>query len=239
MFRTIKAIFFCLLSIALSFFCLGGVAVSFHFVEVQLDATSSPFLNGIIDRVCAYNLMLSPGQILIIGTVAWIFEIFFSKSMNDFFCDLPLGGFSEFDGIFAEGFKGLAKYFVSVISPALICSVYIMFTIIFDDIFPNPQMLNNCRKWLFPVALILVIIAILALLVSVIRYGGLWGVLVRFPLLLSINVCFCCIGGVLLFLAASLIICGSAALVALALFGCLLIVLIPMTLIALRGHTSR
>ena len=233
MLKSIKAIFFCLLSMALSFFCIGGVLVSKNFKNVQLEATDNPLLDGIIDRVVAYNTMLPMRLLIAIGLLALLFELLFSKSMNEFFSKLPLGGYDKFDGIYGGGFKGIMKHSISVLSPALICSVFMMILMLFGYIFPNQKIETFCYKWILPVTLLLMIIALIAVLVSVIKYGGLWGVLVRLPLLISANVCFCCIGGLIIIITVTSLITISVGLCFIALMALLAIILIPIILFAL------
>lgn len=61
-----------------------------------------------------------------------------------------------------------------------------------------PDNLDICIRWILPVTIILTLIVSIALVASVIKYGGLWGALVRLPLLFTSNVCLCTLIGVLI-----------------------------------------
>ena len=62
-----------------------------------------------------------------------------------------------------------------------------------------PDQIGICVKWFLPIAALLAIIAAIIIAVFVIRDGGLWGALIRLPLIYSSNLCLCTITGALIF----------------------------------------
>lgn len=198
--RSIKPVIFCLLSVALSAFCIREIIKTILSEKTShLNFTQNAFLNVIIDTVHSFNERLQVGYLIGIGFLALLFELAFSDSMYEFFSRLPLGAikkYNYFDNS-KHGFKYLFKHSVAAISPALIIGFYVLLYIAFCDLYPDN--LDICVRWILPITIILTLIASVVLIASVIKYGGLWGALIRLPLLFTSNICLCSIIGALIF----------------------------------------
>ena len=197
--RTIKPVIFCLLSVTLSAFCIYEIIMTIiHETPSHLNYTSNTFLNIIIDTVSAFNERIHIGFLIGIGLLALLFELAFSDSMHQFFSRLPLGSIKKYDYFdnSRHGFKYLFKHSVAVISPALIIGFYIVIYIAFSDWYPDN--LADFVHWVLPITIILTLIASVVLIASVIKYGGLWGALIRVPLLFTSNICLCTLIGALI-----------------------------------------
>jgi len=197
--RTIKPVIFCLLSVALSAFCIYEIIMTIiHETPSHLNYTSNTCLNVIIDTVGAFNERIHIGYLIGIGLLALLFELAFSDSMHQFFSRLPLGSIKKYDYFdnSRHGFKYLFKHSVAVISPALIIGFYIVIYIAFSDWYPDN--LADFVHWVLPITIILTLIASVVLIASVIKYGGLWGALIRVPLLFTSNICLCTLIGALI-----------------------------------------
>jgi len=197
--RTIKPVIFCLLSVTLSAFCIYEIIMTIiHETPSHLNYTSNTFLNIIIDTVSAFNERIHIGYLIGIGLLALLFELAFSDSMHQFFSRLPLGSIKKYDYFdnSRHGFKYLFKHSVAVISPALIIGFYIVIYIAFSNWYPDN--LADFVHWVLPITIILTLIASVVLIASVIKYGGLWGALIRVPLLFTSNICLCTLIGALI-----------------------------------------
>ena len=195
--RSIKPVIFCLLSVALSAFCIYEIIKTIILENSShLNITHNSFLNGIIDTVYAFNERFQGGYLLGIGLLALLFELAFSNSMHEFFSRLPLGSIKKYDYFdnSRHGFKYLFKHSFAVIAPALIIGSYVLIHLAFSYLLP--EYLSDFVKWILPVTIILTLIASVVLITSVIKYGGLWGALIRLPLLFTSNICLCAIIGV-------------------------------------------
>ena len=190
--RNIKPFIFCLLSTALSVFCLYGFrSALLSDATSHLNISRYTFLNNIIDAVINFDNTVKLGYLLFVGFLALIFELSFSNSMYEFFSRIPLGSIKKYDYFDSsrQGFKYKIKHSFAVLSPAVITGFYVLIHLVICSEFP--EYLNICVERIFPISVILVLIASLALTVSVIKYGGLWGMLVRLPLLFTSNLCLC------------------------------------------------
>lgn len=197
--RNIKPVVFCMLSVALSAFCIYEI-IKAVFSEnfSHLNVTKNAFLNAIIDTVNAFNEQIQVGYLIGGGLLALIFELAFSDSMYEFFSRLPLGSIKKYDyfNTSKQGLNHLFKHSVSVLAPALIIGFYVLIRMIFADYYPDN--IDVCARWILPVTIILTLIASVVLIVSVIKLGGLWGALIRLPLLFTSNICLCTLIGVLI-----------------------------------------
>ena len=202
--RNIKPITFCLLSTALSVFCFYEIVLALLSGNAShLHITQNIFLNFIIDTVNTFNNNLQLGYLIGIGLLALLFELLFSDSMHEFFSRLPLGSIKKYDYIDHawnaskyHGFKYQCKHFLAVLAPALIIGFYVIIHLIFKSSYPDN--LDLCVNRILPVAIVLTLIASIALVISVIKCGGLWGALVRLPLLFTSNICLCSVIGLLI-----------------------------------------
>ena len=121
-----------------------------------------------------------------------LFNVVFADSMHEFFSKLPLGSIRKFD-YFAEKKKWKA---IISLSPSLIIGLYIMIHWALYKL--SPEHLDFCVKWILPATIILTSIASLVLVISIILDGGLWGIIVKIPLLFTTNLCFSAILGPIL-----------------------------------------
>jgi len=226
--RSIKPVIFCLLSVALSAFCVYEIIRTIILENSShLNITHNSFLNGIIDTVYAFNERFQGGYLLGIGLLALLFELAFSDSMYEFFSRLPLGSIKKYDyfDTSRHGFKYLFKHSFAVIAPALIIGSYVLIHLAFSYLFP--ENLGVFVHWILPVTIILTLIASVVLIASVIKYGGLWGALIRLPLLFTSNICLCAIIGVV-------IVTLGVALAFLLTFIIVIIVIFPIVLRLMR-----
>lgn len=229
--RTIKPVIFCLLSAALSAFCIYEIIMAIISEKPShLNITTNAFLNVIIDTVNAFNERIKVGSLIGIGLLALLFELAFSNSMYEFFSRLPFGSIKKYDyfDTSRQGFKYLFKHSAAVIAPALIIGFYVLIYIVFSDLYPDN--LDICVRWILPITIILTLIASVALIASVIKYGGLWGALIRLPLLFTSNICLCTLIGALIFSLGFVI----TALMALIIGMIGMIVLLPIILRLMR-----
>ena len=226
--RSIKPVIFCLLSVAISAFCIYEIIKTIILENSShLNITHYSFLNGIIDTVYAFNERFQGGYLLGIGLLALLFELAFSDSMYEFFSRLPLGSIKKYDYFdkSRHGFKYLFKHSFAVIAPALIIGSYVLIHLAISYLLP--EYLGVFAKWVLPVAIILTLIASVVLIASVIKYGGLWGALIRLPLLFTSNICLCAIIGVA-------IVTLGVALAFLLTFIIVIIVIFPIVLRLMR-----
>ena len=226
--RSIKPVIFCLLSMALSAFCIYEIIKTIILENSShLNITHISFLNGIIDTVYAFNERFQGGYLLGIGLLALLFELAFSDSMHEFFSRLPFGSIKKYDYFdnSRHGFKYLFKHSFAVIAPALIIGSYVLIHLAFSYLLP--EYLSDYVKWILPVTIILTLIASVVLIASVIKYGGLWGALIRLPLLFTSNICLCAIIGVA-------IVTLGVALAFLLTFIIVIIVIFPIVLRLMR-----
>jgi hypothetical protein len=226
--RSIKPVIFCLLSVALSAFCIYEIIKTIILENSShLNITHYSFLNGIIDTVYAFNERFQGGYLLGIGLLALLFELAFSDSLHEFFSRLPLGSIKKYDYFdnSRHGFKYLFKHSFAVIAPALIIGSYVLIHLAFSYLLP--EYLSDVVKWILPVTIILTLIASVVLIASVIKYGGLWGALIRLPLLFTSNICLCAIIGVA-------IVTLGVALAFLLTFIIVIIVIFPIVLRLMR-----
>lgn len=226
--RSIKPVIFCLLSVAISAFCIYEIIKTIILENSShLNITHYSFLNGIIDTVYAFNERFQGGYLLGIGLLALLFELAFSDSMYEFFSRLPLGSIKKYDYFdkSRHGFKYLFKHSFAVIAPALIIGSYVLIHLAISYLLP--EYLGVFAKWVLPVTIILTLIASVVLIASVIKYGGLWGALIRLPLLFTSNICLCAIIGVA-------IVTLGVALAFLLTFIIVIIVIFPIVLRLMR-----
>ena len=190
--RSIKAIVFCLLSMVVSAFCIYElILASMDKESSQIHITWVPFLNRMIGTVNTFNGRIDIALLLGLGIIALIFELAFSDSFHEFFSRLPLGSIKKYDYFEEKPFKikKIFKRSVIALSPALIIAAYIAVHIGFLMFFPDNT--DICTKFILPVTFLLIVAVFIAFTVSIIKYGGLWGALVRLPLLFTSNVCLC------------------------------------------------
>ena len=226
--RYIKPVIFCLLSVVLSAFCICEIIKTIILENSShLNITHNSLLNGIIDTVYAFNERFQGGYLLGIGLLALLFELAFSNSMHEFFSRLPLGSIKKYDYFdnSRHGFKYLFKHSFAVIAPALIIGSYVLIHLAFSYLLP--EYLSDYVKWILPVTIILTLIASVVLIASVIKYGGLWGALIRLPLLFTSNICLCALIGVA-------IVTLGVALAFLLTFIIVIIVIFPIVLRLMR-----
>lgn len=200
-FKKFWAIVFCLLSLAISGFCVYKIIESRDFEpSLKLHITDNAVINGIIETVIKFDENLQGLLVVGTGLTALLFYVFFSDTMHEFFSTIPLGSIRKFD-YFGKSGKWKA---VTSLSPSLIIGLYTAIHLVFYKLLPAK--LDFCIKWILPIAVILTIIVSVALVISVIIDGGLWGIIVRVPLLFTINLCFSAIFGPIIALSGTAII---------------------------------
>ena len=197
--RNVLPVIFCLVSITISAYCAYELYLTLYYENPSnLHITNSLILNLLIDYVATFNEMLQVERLIGLGLLALICELLFSNTLHIFFSRLPLGSIKKYDffDTSRRGIKYMCKHSVAAISPALIIGFYVVIHVIFYSMYPDN--LNICTKWILPVTIVLTLAAIVAIIVSVVKYGGLWGALVKLPLLFTSNICLCTLIGVLI-----------------------------------------
>ncbi len=212
-----RAIIYCLLSLALSGFCIYKIIDAKDAVpSIKLNVTDNEVINSIIDMAIKFadNVVDTTKKlaeflfgeyfqefvILGIGIAALLFYVLFADTMHEFFSQIPLGSIRKFDYL-KKSKKGRV---ITLLLPSVLIGLY---TGIYSTLYHfSPEKLNFCVKWFLPATIILVSVAFLALLISVILDGGLWGVIVRTPLIFTTNLCFSLISGTLMMIGVFAII---------------------------------
>lgn len=197
--RNVLPVIFCLVSITISAYCAYELYLTLYYENPSnLHITNNLILNLMIDYIATFNERLQAERLIGLGLLALICELLFSNTLHIFFSRLPLGSIKKYDyfDTSRHGLKYLFKHSVTAIAPALIIGFYVVIYIVFYSMYPDN--LDICIRWILPVTIILTLIVSIALVASVIKYGGLWGALVRLPLLFTSNVCLCTLIGVLI-----------------------------------------
>ena len=197
--RNVLPVIFCLVSITISAYCAYELYLTLYYENPSnLHITNNLILNLMIDYIATFNERLQAERLIGLGLLALICELLFSNTLHIFFSRLPLGSIKKYDyfDTSRHGLKYLFKHSVTAIAPALIIGFYVVVYIVFYSMYPDN--LDICIRWILPVTIILTLIVSIALVASVIKYGGLWGALVRLPLLFTSNVCLCTLIGVLI-----------------------------------------
>ena len=229
----IKPVIFCLLSTIVSVYCIYQLILAIFTGESEhLHITGNAIMNALIDTVSTFNERLQAKYLIGVGLLALLFELLFSDSLHEFFSRLPLGSRKKYDYFEAcdlQHKKGklmrLFKHSVWAIAPALIIGFYIVIYLAFYSFFPDK--LDLCVKWGLPIITILTLAALGAIGYSVFKFGGLWGTLIRLPLILTSNLCLCTLIGVII-ISFGFIIAFLLA------FVLSIIVLVPATLKIIR-----
>ncbi len=207
-----QAIIHCLLSLVLSGFCIYKTITAKDVVpSIKLHVTDNEVISGIIDMAIKFSdnvvdtsmifgTYLQSFLILGMGIVALLFYVLFADTMHEFFSQIPLGSIRKFD-CFKKPKKGRA---ITLLLPSILIGIYTGIHSILYRYFP--EKLDFCVKWILPIAIILVSIAFLALVISVMLDGGLWGIIVRTPLIFTTNLCFSLIIGGLMMIGIFAII---------------------------------
>jgi len=174
---------------------------------INTNFTSSEFLNNIAKSVFIFLENTNILKVVGIGLLTVLFDIHFSETMNEFYQKLPLGCISDdIDD------KGKFKKFILNTSPSLFISLYGLIYWGVSDY--SPSSIDFCNKWILPVALICSIISAIILVCSIIKYGGLWGFIVRVPLLIAGNLYLISVTTLLLLLIAEFIVGTTVSIVA-------------------------
>lgn len=204
LFKNFRAVVYCLLSLAISGFSIYKIIESRDFEpSLKLHITDNAVINNIIETVIKFDESLQGFLVVGIGLTALLFDVLFSDSMHEFFSELPLGSIRKFD--YFENFEKSKKWkFILPLSPSLIIGLYIIIHLVSYKLMPKN--LDFCIKWILPATIILTSIVSAALVISIIIDGGLWGIIVRVPLLFTINLCFSAILGPLVAFSGVLII---------------------------------
>lgn len=205
--KKFQAVIYCLLSLALSGFCIYKIIYSRNLEpSIKLHVTDNKvisfiidmaikFLDNVVDTTTKFGEHFQGFIILGMGIFSLLFYTLFADTMHGFFSQLPLGSIRKFD-CFKKPQKG------KVITPLLPSILIGLYTGIHSTLYHFfPEKLDFCVKWILPVTIILVSITFLALIISVILDGGLWGIIIRIPLIFTTNLCFSLLMGGLMMMA--------------------------------------
>lgn len=208
-----RAVIYCILSLAVSALCVYQLIDSRDIEpSIQLHITDNAVINNIIEaaiKFAEYSPFpegtpfaeyLHSFIFIGIGITSLLFFLLFSNCLNAFFSKLPLGSIRKFD-FFEKPKKGRV---ITLLLPSVLIGLYTGIHSTLYHFFP--EKLNFCVKWILPATIILVSIAFLALAISVMLDGGLWGVIVRTPLIFTTNLYFSLISGALMMIGVFAII---------------------------------
>lgn len=147
-----------------------------------------------------------------------MFYVLFADTMHEFFSQLPLGSIRKFD-CFKKPKKGRV---ITLLLPSILIGLYTGIHSTLYHFFP--EKLDFCVKWILPATIILVSITFLALIISVMLDGGLWGIIVRTPLIFTTNLCFSLLMGGLMMMAifAVILLLVNSFLIIATIIGCII-----------------
>lgn len=210
--KKIQAIVYSILSLALSGFCIYKIidskdaipSMNFHVTDNKIINCiidmAIKFADNFIDNSMTLNAYVKSFLFLGIGISALLFYVLFADTMHEFFSQIPLGSIRKFDCL-QKSKKGRV---IKLLLPSVFIGIYTgIHSILYRFL---PEKLDFCIKWIFPATIILVSIAFLALIITVMLEGGLWGIIVRTPLIFITNLCFSLIMGELMMLGVFAII---------------------------------
>lgn len=196
--KTFRAVIYSILSLALSGFCFYKIYASRNLVPaIRIDITD----NAIITYIINSAMKLANGEhsviVAIIGIAAMILYTVTAFPLHEFFSNLPLGSIKKID--YSKSPKAGFILFSSL-SPALIIGIftatYLLVQYYISEKNIETDIMNDFVKWGLPLTILLTVITFVVLIIKIIVDGGLWGVLIRFPLLLTENICLSIIMGV-------------------------------------------
>ena len=126
--------------------------------------------------------------------------------LHEFFSNLPLGSIRKVD---YSTSKKVGFTLFSSLSPAWVTGLYTAIHILLHYLASKNHIetdtLNAFVKWGLPSTVLLVSIILIALIIDIFINGGVWGLLIRTPLLLTENFCLSIILGLLFLLSVFLI----------------------------------
>lgn len=213
--KTFRAVIYSILSLALSGFCFYKIYTSRNVVSsIKIDITDNMIITRIIDSALKFADGKQAVVVMILGIAAMILYTITAFPLHEFFSNLPLGSIKKIDY-----FKLPKTRFIlfSSFCPALVIGLYTAIHILLQHLISEKRIeidvLNAFVKWGLPLTILLTLIIFIALTINIIRDGGLWGVLIRLPLLLTENVCLSIVMGALLVSVAFLMTVGMINLV--------------------------
>ena len=196
--KIFRGIFLSILSLALTSFC-----VYYYLIDIKdraplpkIHITDNVIIKSIIDT--AIKIIDNPASplVLVIGLIAILFYIFFSNYLHEFFSTLPLGSIRKYASPVRIKFGTV----ILCIVPSLIVGLYTAVHSFSSKYLPDRQAF--CVKWLLPSAILLILIVFLILFINIILDGGIWGLIIRAPLLVIANFCFSIISGLFIMFSA-------------------------------------
>lgn len=197
--KTFRAVIYSILSLALSGYCFYRIYNSRNVVPtVDVDITDNALITKTIDLAIKFADGDQSVMVFVIGIAAMILYTVTTNSLREFFSKLPFGSIKKIE---CELPKANRVLFSSV-APALIIGIftatYLLVQYYISEKNIETDIMNDFVKWGLPLTILLTVITFVVLIIKIIVDGGLWGVLIRFPLLLAENICLSIILGVLI-----------------------------------------
>lgn len=202
--KTFRAVIYSILSLALSAFCIFKIIESKDSIpSIKIRITDNQIINGIIDTTVKFADTCDTLHILGIGLISMIFYIVFTNPLHEFFSKLPLGSIRKYD--YFKKPKSVVSTFSSVF-PSLIIGLFITIHYYLNEF--KPEKIDFFIKWFLPTTVLLVTLFFAISVVNIFLDGGLWGMIIRFPLLLAENLCLVFIVTALMMIAPYYIVGG-------------------------------
>lgn len=198
--KTFRAVIYSILSLALSVFCFYKIYASRNLVPaIRIDITD----NAIITHIINSAMKLANGEhsviVAIIGIAAMILYTVTSFPLYEFFSEIPLGSIKKID--YSKSPKAGFILFSSL-SPALIIGLFTAIHLLLQHFISEEHIKADVLvafvKLGLPSTILLTLITFIILTIKIFLDGGLWGLLIRLPLLLTENICLSIIMGVLI-----------------------------------------
>ena len=183
--KAFRAVIYSILSLALSAFCIFKIIESKDFEpSIKIRITDNTVINSVIDTAMKFTNNLQAPFVVILGIVALLFNVLFSFRLHEFFSEVPLGSVKKVD--YFKKRKPVATI-LSSLSPALVIGLYTAVHLLLQRYMP--EKITFYIKWFLPSAVLLALIAFFVLIINAFISGGVWGLIIRVPVLFTENFC--------------------------------------------------
>lgn len=205
--NSFRAVIYSIISLSLSGFCAYQIYSSRNIVPTtKIQITDNEIISRIIDTALKFVDGNRMAIAIILGIASMIFYTVTAFPLHEFFSNLPLGSIRKVD---YSTSKKVGFTLLSSLSPAWVTGLYTAIHILLHYLASKNHIetdtLNAFVKWGLPSTVLLVSIILIALIIDIFINGGVWGLLIRTPLLLTENFCLSIILGLLFLLSVFLI----------------------------------
>ena len=206
--KTFRGVLYSILSLALSgFFFYKIYSVRDVAPRLKIRITDNEAINAVIDTMMKFANLRGGIMMIILGILAMIFYTVFSYPLHVFFYDLPLSS-KKVPDFFEEKLKPWSRM-LSALYPALFVGLYmsvhllLQYLLYEDSIYP--QTLESFKRFWLPITVILVSVSLVKIAIKTVINGGVWGLIIRFPLVIVGNFTLSIVASVLAILSGVLI----------------------------------